>query len=218
MPPPRRPWVAALKLLIAVLVLAAIGRQFYGDLTRPEVKDVTVRPEWLVASAAVYLLAMGFSGLFWFRLMRLFDQHVTLAPALKAYYIGHLGKYVPGKALALWIRADLVRGPGVSMSVGVVTAFYEVLTTMATGALFAAVVFFIDPPKENERGLDFPPYLTGLFLLAGCGVPLLPGVFNLLAVRLARKFEGFAAFHVPRLRLPIVLQGIALISVGWVLM
>jgi uncharacterized membrane protein YbhN (UPF0104 family) len=216
MHPKRRPWIALLKLLVAAAILVAIGRQFYQDLSREEIRSIDVRLGWLVASAVVYLIAMAFSGLFWLRLMYLFDQRVDAARAFKAYFVGHLGKYLPGKAWALWLRGDLVRGPHVSMSVSIVTAFYEVLTTMATGALVAAVVFFVEPPQF--RGLDFPPYLTGLFLLAACGVPLLPGVFNILATRLARKFEGFAVFHVPRLRLSILLQGIALISVGWGLM
>lgn len=218
MHPKRRPWIAVLKLLVAAAILVAIGWQFYRDLTSDAVHSVTVRPAWLLGSAGVYLVALAFSGLFWLRLIHLFDQPVGTARAFKAYFVGHLGKYLPGKAWALWLRGDLVRGPGVSMSVSIITAFYEVLTTMATGALVAAIVFFIDPPREDQRGLNFPPYLTGLFLLVGCGVPLMPGVFNLLAQRMARRFEGFAAFHVPRLRLTILLQGIGMVGIGWGLM
>jgi uncharacterized membrane protein YbhN (UPF0104 family) len=217
MPPiSRRNLIAALKFLAAAAILVAIGRQFYYDLTDERIHTVTVRPLWLVGSAAVYLVAIGFSGVFWWKLMHLFDQPVRFWLAMKAYYVGHLGKYVPGKAWALLLRGIVVKEPGISMGVAIVTAFYEVLTTMAAGALVAAIVFFVEPPKY--RGLDFPPYLTGLFLLVGCGVPLLPGVFNFLARRLARRFASLDVFEMPRLRLPVLLFGIATVSVGWGLM
>ena len=45
------------------------------------------------------------------------------------------------------------------MSVAVATSFYEVLTLIAaTGALIAAIVFVVQPPRFH--GIDFPPWLT----------------------------------------------------------
>src|SRR5262249_52896602 len=70
-----------------------------------------------------------------------------------AYYIGHMGKYLPGKAWALFLRAALVRGPGVSPLLATATAFYEVLVTMSAGALLAAVFFaLLLPPGEASIG------------------------------------------------------------------
>src|SRR4051812_31541784 len=123
MHPKRRSWIAGLKLLVAAAILVVIGRQFYLDLGSDALRSMEVRFSWLAASAVVYLAAMAFSGLFWLRLMHLFDQRVDTALAFKAYFVGHLGKYLPGKAWALWLRGDLVRGPHVSMSVAIVTAF-----------------------------------------------------------------------------------------------
>lgn len=208
--------LAIFKSLLAAAILVVIGRQFYRDLSSDELRTITFHPGWLVASAALYLGGLMTWGLFWFRLMRLFEQNVTLPVALRAYFLGQLGKYIPGKAWALLIRADQASGPGVVVGVSIITAFYEVLTSMAAGALVAAIVFFFEPPIF--RGLDFPPHFTGLILLACCGVPLLPGVFNMLAARLARKFPSLDAFHIPKLKLPILLQGIALTGVGWGLM
>ena len=197
-------------------ILFVIGKQFYTDLTSDAIRDISFHPGWLVASAVLYLGGLTTWGLFWYRLLRLFDQNVTLPIAMRAYFLGQLGKYIPGKAWSLWIRGDQVAGPGVALGVAIVTSFYEVLTSMTAGALVAAIVFFFEPPVF--RGLDFPPHFTGLILLVCCGVPLLPGVFNFLAARLARRFPSLDAIHVPKMRLPILLQGIALTSVGWGLM
>jgi hypothetical protein len=94
-----------------------------------------------------------------------------------------------------------------------VTAFYEVLTTMAAGALVAAVVFVWLPPQLP----DFPwhPVLTGLLLLGLCGLPLLPGVFNFLTGRLAKRFAPADAPSVPRIGSLTLAEGILLTACGW---
>jgi uncharacterized membrane protein YbhN (UPF0104 family) len=148
--------------------------------------------------------------------MHTFGQRPGVFSTLRAYYIGHLGKYVPGKAVALLMRASLVAGPDVRLGVAVITSFYEVLTTMAAGALLAAVLFLWQPPAIAQD--MWHPALTGLMLLVVCGVPLLPGVFNLLVRRLAARFERVESFRLPPLRLGTLVGGLLLTGCGWLLM
>src|SRR5581483_9157974 len=95
----RRLWPIS-KALLALAILAGVGRQFYRDLQRPELDELALRWDWLSASAALYLLALGFSAWFWFHLLHILGERPPLPRAVRAYYIGHLGKYVPGKAWA----------------------------------------------------------------------------------------------------------------------
>src|SRR5207248_4039587 len=88
---------------------------------------------------------------YWRALLASFDLRPPLAPTVRAYYIGQLGKYVPGKAWALLLRANLIHPFGVGRGMATLTAFYEVLTTMASGALLALVllaVFGTDSPQS----------------------------------------------------------------------
>ena len=172
-----------------------------------------MKPLWLVASAAVYLVAVGCSGFFWLRLMHSLGQPIGLAAGFRAYYISHLGKYLPGKAWTIWLRGEGAKAAGCSMSVAVATSFYEVLTLMATGALVAAIVFVVQPPRFH--GIDFPPWLTGLILVAVCGLPLVPGVMSFVTRRLARRFAAIEHAHV---RLSTLAEGVAIELVGWALM
>src|SRR5438445_11269915 len=94
------------KTVFAIVLLVIIGRQFYKDLTSENLREHTFHFGWLAASAALYLVGLAMWGLFWFRLMRLFDQQITLPIAMRAYLLGQLGKYVPGKAWALMVRAE----------------------------------------------------------------------------------------------------------------
>lgn len=204
------------KLVLAAAILGGVARQFYRDLQSEELEQLHWRTGWLVVSALLYLGALTFSALFWRRLLHVFGERPSLFAALRAYFIGHLGKYVPGKAWALLLRGVLVRGPDVRLGVAIITAFYEVLTTMAAGALIAAVVFLFDPPHAPD--LEWHPVLTGLLLLGLCGLPLLPWVFNFLTARTAARFQKIADFNLPRLRASVLAQGLALTGVGWALM
>ena len=90
-----------------------------------------------------------FCGVFWHRILRALGQNVGFWTALRAFYIGHLGKYVPGKAMVVILRAGMIRGPGVDASLAVVSVFFETLTMMSVGALLAAgivAVWFREQP------------------------------------------------------------------------
>src|SRR5207245_1708496 len=108
----------------------------------------------------------------------------------------------------------LVHGPNIRLGIAIITAFYEVLTTMAAGALIAAVGFLLVPPPSET--LRWHPLFTGLLLLALCGIPLLPAVFNFLTRRLARRFP--MAVALPPIKFLTLLEGIALIALGWSLL
>src|SRR5262249_27330391 len=145
-------WPVA-KVLMLLAILAGVGLVFARILQNPQLQEndplhrpplqilqdtlLHAQPAWLIGAAVLYLAGLGFSMYFWFRLLRALDQQPALPAMIRAYYIGHLGKYVPGKAWALLLRTTLAGGPGVRLSVAAMTAVYETLTTMAAGSLLA---------------------------------------------------------------------------------
>jgi hypothetical protein len=142
------------KLLLGLAIVVVIGRRFYLDLRdHPELLRQPLRPGWLLLSGALYLLGLGFSALCWHRLMLGLGERPPFLTALRAYFIGHMGKYLPGKAWAVFLRASLVRGHGASPVLATVAAFYEVLVTMSAGALSAVVFFLLMlPPSPDHLG------------------------------------------------------------------
>lgn len=203
----------AARLLLAGLILFFVGRQFLADLTSPRLRDLHLRPGWLVLAAAAYPVGLGFSALFWRLLLGHFGHRPGTFALARAYFVSHLGKYVPGKALALWLRGLLLRGRGVPMGAALATAFYEVLTTMAAGGLVAAVLFALFPPRLE--GLAWNPFWTGMLLLGAAGAPLLPGIFNFLVRRLQRKYPGTIGEDPPALDFGHLLMGLGLTALGW---
>ena len=108
-----------------------------------------IRPGWLLVSALLYLVGILPEGLFWHRALRSLGQDVPLGRTLRAYYIGHLGKYVPGKAMVVVMRTGLVCGPGVDASIAAASVFLETLTMMAAGAFLGAVLLIAHDPWQS---------------------------------------------------------------------
>ena len=231
----RRLW-PIVKAILWLGLLALIGRQFAGDLQRPELYQRPLHAGWLVLSGLLYLLGLGFSALYWDRLLGHLGARPPLGAALRAYYIGHLGKYVPGKAWALLLRTSLVSSHGVSVGLAALTSLYEVLTTMAGGVLVTAVLFavlgtdagaglnaetlrhllWLEQPGEGgvQRSVVVlvSTLLFGVFL-----VPLHPAIFNRLTRRMKNTFAN-ASGLCPRIRLVYLLEGLAFTSAGWLLL
>ncbi len=241
-----RKWWPLLKALLAIAILLAIGRQFAHALQipergfRPALADLWARiadPWWLVLSGGLYLLGLGLSAVYWFGLLRALNQHPTLFAAVRAHFIGQMGKYLPGKAWALVLRASEVRGPKVNVGVAVMTSFYDVLTTMSAGAITAAVLFalqisdFSTPLDWSEFGRVLPSeaalggaidpkvmLLLSLLLLLAVGVPILPQVFNWISHRIALPFRDSDAAPLPQVRARLLLWGLPLTAVSWFVM
>jgi hypothetical protein len=154
------------KALLGLAIVVIIGRRFYFDLRdHPELWRQPLRPGWLVLSGALYLLGLASSALCWHRLLLGLGQRPPFLVAVRAYYIGHMGKYLPGKAWAVFLRGSLMRGHGTTPLLATATAFYEVLVTMSAGALVAAVLFgLLLPPGETRLGSGHVRHQVGAML------------------------------------------------------
>jgi glycosyltransferase 2 family protein len=129
---------------------------------------------WLALSGVLYLVSLLPAGWFWQRVLRAMNQDPRFGETQRAYFVGHLGKYVPGKALVVIIRATLIGSPRVDPIVAGASVFVETLTMMAVGAcLSAAIIPF---------WFGFHAWLIALSLglALAAGVPTIPPVFRRL--------------------------------------
>ena len=230
-----RRWWPAIKWLLGLAILLFIGRQFARDLQRPDLWQRQLHPGWLAIAGLLYLLGLGCSAVYWYRLLGHLGPRPPLLTAVRAYYVGHLGKYLPGKAWAVFLRASLVRPGGVSLGLATLTTFYEVLTTMAAGVLVAAVLFPLVGTASGDKPhwgtlrhlvrLETPPEgvptvtaaLLSVLLLVPIGAPLLPPVFNRLAHHLSLPFRDREVV-LPTVHHTHLGEGLLLAGVGWLLL
>lgn len=212
MPPMRRgrsTWWPWLRGVLAVAIVLGVGWQFARLLTRPELWDRPWRVHygWLCVCLLSYAIGLGTWCGFWLRLLDRVGLHPRASAAYRAYYLSQLGKYVPGKAWALVMRATAM--PGVRLGIPAMTAAYETLTTMATGALIAACIIPWMFSGQDSLGAQ------ALGLLALAGLPIIPGIFNWLIARITRPFVD-SAEPLPRIPHWSLFEGIAITSIGWV--
>jgi hypothetical protein len=194
--------------LVGVAIIAGVGWHFSRLLARPEFQQTQLAWRWPSATgaAALYLAAITFWGMFFARLVRRIEPGPS-GPILSAYLISHVGKYVPGRALALVLRIALAYPRGVPVSVSVVATVYETLVSMACGAVLAAgILVFVDERAAWRSSL--------LFLAAG--LPVLPGVFDRIVMRVARRFLPAGHAPLPRTGLPTLVEGMGWGAAGWI--
>ena len=230
-----------LKYLFGAAIIFAIGRRFAMDLSgHTELFSLPFRPGWLVVSGVLYLLGLGFSAFYWHRLLYRLGERPSKVGTVRAYYASQLGKYLPGKAWALFLRAAFARATGVRTGVAVASSFYEVLTTMSAGALLASVFFVwaavTVPP--GTAGIDCRPLaqlVTGrataetllnpaapailaLVLLVLVGIPVLPPIINRIVFRVAKPFRRGDSPPLPRFDVTALVEGLVLTCGSWFLL
>jgi hypothetical protein len=95
---------------------------------------------WLLVSALLYVVSWFPSVFFWRALMSAIGGRISVFDACRAFYCAQLGKYVPGKAMVLVLRAALVKDRGCSPASAALTATYETLAMMGTGIALGAAL------------------------------------------------------------------------------
>jgi hypothetical protein len=207
----RKRWLATtIKVLIVIVVLWFL-RGFAADAwEKLSEHQLRVHFGWLILAGGFYLVGTFPCALFWHQALRALGQDVRLADAIRAYYIGHLGKHVPGKAMVVVIRAGLIRRPGVDGALAVASVFLETLTMMSVGALIAGGIVAVW--LRGDPSIAFAAAL----LAAAAGLPTLPPVFRRL-VRLAglRWLTPAVKEKLDRLGWKTMAAGWLLNAIGW---
>jgi uncharacterized membrane protein YbhN (UPF0104 family) len=205
----------AVRVLILALVTWGISRTVISardQFAAAKFSLAAVQPGWLVAAGVFYLLGMLPCCLFWQSTLWSMGQRPRFLRTLRAFYVGHLGKYVPGKALVVIIRTGLIRGPQVDTTVAATSVFVETLTMMAVGAVVAAVILAV----------QFREHQTLLWLAVGlavcAGLPTLPPIFQRIVrtLRVHRASPNVEA-AIRGLNFRLMAFGWCIVAVGWVL-
>lgn len=135
--------IAAAKVLLVVFVAWFVRATLVKAWDQIRHDSLQADFRWLALSTLLYVASLFPAAWFFWLTLRTLHQPVDWQTALRAYCVGHLGKYVPGKAMVVVLRAGMVRGPGVSTPLAAAAVFYETLTMMAVGAFWAAAVLAV---------------------------------------------------------------------------
>jgi uncharacterized membrane protein YbhN (UPF0104 family) len=216
----------AIKGMLGMLVLVAVGRQLVrtGRELAGHQSPLHIDPSWLIASVPLYLAGLAAFGAYFCRLLQASPSPVAVFPAIRAYLISHLGKYVPGKAMVVLMRAALTVPSGARPATAAFATLYETLVMMATGGLLAAAGFAWPPLRWARLDLGrlgvFDVPLAAIALAAGLGFLLLVEVrvFPRLSALLTLPFPKVGPDALPHLSWRRLGEGILWSVLGWSLL
>ncbi|TWT63815.1 lysylphosphatidylglycerol synthase transmembrane domain-containing protein [Rubinisphaera italica] len=219
-PIPAKRSLKSLGLFIAkwglfVAVLYFVIRYGVDQWKTLDLRNVQWSPGWLAAAMIVYFFSWIPAAWVWGELLRSAGSKLGFYPLVRAHFCGHVGKYIPGKALSLVIRAALVREHEVPLSMAGLMATVETLITMATGVIVTVVLLPLLIGQADTQGiatalpvlapvLDAPSWqrwtAAGLILaFAIATIPIFTRLLALATKKLSRKIDSAstAELHLP---------------------
>jgi glycosyltransferase 2 family protein len=209
----RRWLVLALKLGLVALVIWGVHRSLrtaWQDLEAKQFNIADWHPGWLMVAAVLYLAGQLPWAVFWWRLLRVMGQGPRLGAAVRAWYIGQIGKYAPGKAMVIIIRAALVRRYRTTATAATVAVFFETLTTMSVGAALAAILLALRFPEP--RWLVWAT--IGLWAIVS-GPTMLPVFRRLVRLTGAGRLDPAMAERLAKFKYGALFGHWLSIGVGW---
>jgi len=201
------PWIERVAGLLVVAFLALyLARNWSQVAAHPW------RIDWPRLALATLCVLAAYSGfvLTWRRILGHLGGRLSVRDAHRIWYLGNLGRYVPGKVLQLAGTAYLARAKGVSPVLTVSASLTSQVFVLVAGLLVAAATL---PELGAAATTDLSVLWTvGLAVAALLVVvvlsPILDAIYR-FALRLIRKSEYHASIPV---RERIVLLAVSLLA------
>ncbi|MFI4875863.1 MAG: YbhN family protein [Blastopirellula sp. JB062] len=218
--PPQKSWKSWLTLSAKIFIFLVVVAGIWYNIDRA-VQDMSahgnsvgaIRWSWLVVAGAIYALASLPMAAYWYCVLHALGQRPSFGRAFRAFFVGHLGKYVPGKAMVVVLRTSLVQNEKVEKTVAAVSVFIETLTMVAVGAAYSGVILAILFREQTLLLL----MAIGLGLCAG--LPTLPPIFRqVVALLRVTRLNPRLEEHLQGLNYRLMLTGWGAYFVAWTLM
>lgn len=211
-------WFGILRWFILIVVVSYVYQSLQRGIADLQLRGMDwrqIRIDYLIFAGLFYILAQIPSAFFWRRLIVVMGQRPRFYDAWRAYFIGHLGKYVPGKLAVVAIRGGLIKTEDVHVGIASLSVFVETFTMMIVGTVLASLVLLTYPQTELLRKLQ----LAAVLVIVGMLPTISPPVIRMVA-RLAlrwqrdRRLDGWLA----SLKFSHMIEGFFLSTLTWSLM
>ena len=168
-------------------------------------------PWWLMGAGTTYALGMVPAGWFWRTCLLRLDQPAPPLLTMYAYFLGHLGKYFPGKAMVIVLRLAVLLPLGVLKVATALTIFMETLTMMAVGSAVAAVCLL-------GLGMDWRWTILACGLMVLTFVPTLPPILRVVLKRTQPNVaDDLMARWLARIDWGLLARGWLALTITWLL-
>lgn len=202
-------------MLMTLVVLAFVVRQLQFALNELKTRNVSLAEinwHWLGLGGVLYFASLLPAASFWRQALLGLGNRPTVWRAYRAFLIGGVGKYIPGKAAVVFLRTVLVAGPHCTAASAGVAVFIETLTMMGVGGFLAAIVVTL-----LFRDQWLIAALSASLAIAVI-LPTIPRVTRKVAqvIRL-QKLSGDILVRLEGWNVSLIVRGWVLESANWIL-
>lgn len=207
-------WVTWFRIIVAIFVVVAIAYTVWKAANQLRQNEFDIRRVawgWWVCSLGCYIATLAFSCLFWHRVLLAFGQRPRIIDSFLAFFASQLGKYIPGKAMVVVIRTDLIRGDEVKTAPAAASVFVETLTWIFVGSAIASLLLIFR--FRDQLALQ----VTAGVLTLAAGTLTWPPLFRKIALKVGGVGGRKIAKMYDGLNLPTMATGWVLTAIGWCL-
>ncbi|MGL6226948.1 MAG: lysylphosphatidylglycerol synthase transmembrane domain-containing protein [Thermoguttaceae bacterium] len=169
------PWI---KFLVVLIIILWVGLKLKDSWDILSQQSWNVQPAWFILAGLFFVLGFFPACLYWRFVLWKMGQRPSLYGAIRAYYLSQLGKYTPGKALAVIMRAEIIRSKETRASFAAACVFFETFCMMSVGALLAAIITLF---WFAEHPLQFYFAILNVVMLVVASLPIYPPIFRIVA-------------------------------------
>ncbi|MGL3198127.1 MULTISPECIES: lysylphosphatidylglycerol synthase domain-containing protein [Curtobacterium] len=176
--------LTVVKWVAAVVAVAFLARSIAGQW--PDIVEdfASLDAPTVVIGVVATLVALVANMLSWRAMMAASGFRLRLGPASSIFFVGQLGKYIPGGVWSIAAQAELGRAHGLQRTSSAVAALASMLVSMVTAALVGIVAVLLGTPDGLATFWWLIPFvLLGLVSLT----PPVLGRLIRVAFRLLRR-------------------------------
>ncbi len=195
-------YITVFGLLLGGAAVFFVVKRFVHDwpLVQPELEDANW--SWIGVAGLFAVLGMTSIGWGWRHVMRTLGAESPFFRTIAWYYVGELGKYVPGGVWPVLGRGELARRGGIPRS----RAFTSVALSLGMlylAAMFTAAAFL--PFAVIGKGGGFSPWMLVLLALPVGVVLLHHDVLDWLMAKASKATKRDIKVEVPQWRDSLIL-------------
>ena len=173
--PAQRSLAGIVGLAIGVAGLAFVGIRIARDWDQIVETMRSAHPAWLLAAVVAGLVSMTLIAVNWLSLIARRGHATSLSSGLSWFFVGQLGKYVPGGIWPVVGQAELASRAGPDRRSTYLATASSMITTLLGAVAVAAVSGLVSPYDRRITAA-----LIGLGLTVGFASLVLPRVRNAL--------------------------------------
>ncbi|MEQ1904656.1 MAG: lysylphosphatidylglycerol synthase transmembrane domain-containing protein [Pirellulaceae bacterium] len=209
-----RRWLPAIRAIVVLAVGIGLIVVVYKAWQQLRNEPIALgQLDWLslVIGVLLYSLTLVVTALYWRSALISLGGQVQPLAAVRAFAFSQLGKYLPGKAMVVVIRADMVRSEQTRLGAAVASVFIETLMWIFVGAQIASAYFLI-----SGNGGSWLKLLA-LSIMIVSGLVTIPPNFKKLARVVGKLKKSAPITDAPEMTWATFLRGIVVLSIAWMI-